>query len=593
MDVTQVLSRWMDALGGAERLQEVHTLHKTAVVQGFGSSGLAEEWLTDQSQYRTQMQLEVGFDSLLVINNEEGWVKRAGTTRALEGPISIIYFTVASIDWLWALLPGGLASYTNLTSSSEPSLELSLPGRLPIQVKLDPATFLPVTCVISAGDFRLDIGLSDWREVEGVKFPFHRTECEVSEGNEMVFDYQEIIANQPPPEDAFSRPSEDRLDYEFAGGASSTSFQFEMHGNKPYFSAHINRDHPIWLLLDSGCGSTSCLDLDYTQEIGIEISGSSNTGGAGEETVDAQFAKNVSFDLDGLSVRDQMVGVLPLFQTLADVEGRLIQGLYGGPLINAFVTEIDYDALTIRLHERPGYTYHGPGEVIPLQMMNNFPMVIGVVTLPGCEPAEGIFLVDTGVRNALCLSTPFVNQHHLLESSQALVHGVTGWGLGGVNREYLGRGNLTLGSFQFDDLVVTLSQDTRGALASDMINGIIGGDLLKRFRTIFDYPEKRLILEPGQLFGQPFAHDASGLFLRSQAPAFDRAIVVGVFDKSPAAEAGLQEGDEILTINGQPFAALGLEQMRRLLLKESQVVQFGLHRNGQELSADFTTRCII
>jgi hypothetical protein len=43
-----------------------------------------------------------------------------------------------------------------------------------------------------------------------------------------------------------------------------------------------------------------------------------------------------------------------------------------------------------------------------------------------------------------------------------------------------------------------LARDTSGALANPAYDGILGGDLLGRYRVIIDYPHSRLILEPAR-----------------------------------------------------------------------------------------------
>ena len=39
----------------------------------------------------------------------------------------------------------------------------------------------------------------------------------------------------------------------------------------------------------------------------------------------------------------------------------------------------------------------------------------------------------------------------------------------------------------------------------------LGGNILRRYKVIMDYPSDRVILEPNKPFHEPFAADASGL----------------------------------------------------------------------------------
>ena len=55
--------------------------------------------------------------------------------------------------------------------------------------------------------------------------------------------------------------------------------------------------------------------------------------------------------------------------------------------------------------------------------------------------------------------------------------------------------NLQLGHFTLTDPVVHFAQDQKGAFASSDFSGVIGGELLRRFKVIFDYAHKQMILE--------------------------------------------------------------------------------------------------
>jgi hypothetical protein len=48
----------------------------------------------------------------------------------------------------------------------------------------------------------------------------------------------------------------------------------------------------------------------------------------------------------------------------------------------------------------------------------------------------------------------------------------------------------------FHDLAVELSRDKTGLFASSDFDGILGGEMLRRFKVIFDYSRQRVILEP-------------------------------------------------------------------------------------------------
>ena len=117
------------------------------------------------------------------------------------------------------------------------------------------------------------------------------------------------------------------------------------------------------------------------------------------------------------------------------------------------------------------------------------------VRMPGRDPIDGEFMLDTGApMTAIAFNRPAVERYRLLESLQARIVDRSLAGLGGETTEILGRASeLDLGDLRIPNLTVTFSQDTAGTLASKDFDGVIGGELLRRFTVIFDSPHRRLI----------------------------------------------------------------------------------------------------
>jgi len=80
---------------------------------------------------------------------------------------------------------------------------------------------------------------------------------------------------------------------------------------------------------------------------------------------------------------------------------------------------------------------------------------------------------------------------------------------GSAARNVVRLDDMTLGPKSFPRPVGMFSRDTRGLFAIDGPDGIVGGELLRRYRTTFDYPHGRLILEP-YASQTPFDYDMSG-----------------------------------------------------------------------------------
>ena len=81
----------------------------------------------------------------------------------------------------------------------------------------------------------------------------------------------------------------------------------------------------------------------------------------------------------------------------------------------------------------------------------------------------------------------------------------------------------------------------------------------------------------------------SGTFLIAEGKDFERITVLGVTARTPAAEAGLRNGDAILAVDGRRAPALTLEQTRALFRKPGTYA-LELERDGRPLRLKLTTR---
>jgi membrane-associated protease RseP (regulator of RpoE activity) len=152
---------------------------------------------------------------------------------------------------------------------------------------------------------------------------------------------------------------------------------------------------------------------------------------------------------------------------------------------------------------------------------------------------------------------------------------------------------LELGGFSLAGPVAALQPSGTGRISAEGTVGNIGGGILSRFKVIFDYKRRRMILEPGPDLALPFEADMSGLGLVSILPDLRRISVSRVVDGSPAFEAGVRAGDEIQTVNGKPAAEIGLSALRETLRLDGQQVRFELLRGTEPITLELTTRRLI
>lgn len=284
-------------------------------------------------------------------------------------------------------------------------------------------------------------------------------------------------------------------EFHSASSQSAFSIPFEISEKGHIFlRVRINGSEPLWFGLDSGTEQT-LISRQQAQALKLKLQGGLQAAGSGESTVDFALARNVSFNLSGVDFTVAEVGVLPL-EFASPISGQAVGGLLGYDFIRRFVVEIDYPAHVINLYRPRGYRYRGHGEIISIRMMDNNPHIPMKVVLPGIKPVTGLFLIDSGAGTDIEFYSPFVRRYKLLDSTQETAEAST-LGIGGASKIRIGHAtNVQIGRAVIANPTVQFSQATSGDDATTIGAGIIGGRLLRQFKTvIFDASRRRIILE--------------------------------------------------------------------------------------------------
>ena len=355
-----------------------------------------------------------------------------------------------------------------------------------------------------------------------------------------------------------------------------------------YLPATINGVGPYTFVLDTGAGGVSAIDQSVAESLGFRLTPMAGGGGAGEETIEINRVDSLSISLPGLSFGDRTVFTIPLHR-MDPHWGKRKDGLIGGDLLSTLVTRIDYESERLDVHDAASYEYSGPGESVPVTNMGNFLFLNADVFLYGKEkPIDAFFLLDTGVRVSV-FNTPYSKKHGLPAQSPKTTTGVTGFGIGGVSRGVVGRvRGIRIGSFRFEDPVVDFSLDEAGALADASFSGIIGADILSRFHVVLDYSRSKIVLEKNRFFDDPFEYDMCGIRFIMEGEQFERLKVFYVFEGSPAAEAGVGEGDVVTAIDGRDAGSFSREALREYMEREGKEVRLTINRG--DTTTEMTVR---
>lgn len=362
-----------------------------------------------------------------------------------------------------------------------------------------------------------------------------------------------------------------------------------------FLRARVNSSQPLWFVLDSGASFPFVIDSRRARALGLKLHGHLTLdGGAGSGAYEAARTRGVSINLGGLKFADQtaIVHALDSFEALA---GRPLDGLVGSELFTRYVVEIDYVGNKVSLYDPRTYTYSGAGEGVPLTLRDGHFFVPAKIEMPGRPRLDGQFLVDTGGGLVTAvLTTPFAQSNNFPAPTQKTILDRSLSGLGGETRLLVSRAtSFTLGNLSVREPVIYVSQDKGGAMASSDFDGLIGSEILRKFRVIFDYRRGRLILEPNAHYTEPLEYDMSGIRLRASGDDFRTFKVYQVLEDSPAAEAGLSVGDILAAIDGVVASRFTLDEIYQMLKQQGREYELSFKRGGRTLSVKIKMRRLI
>jgi|GEM_PF-47197 len=580
----EVLRSWERALGGSERLRRIENIYVRGRVETGGLSGLFEEWRVAKGQHKQNIELGEAYKQLTVFNGHIGWiVDQNGSVQELTGADLESEVTSAYLASYSYLFPGRMQGRVEQLGEDETKhahvLNILPQGGRPVTFYLDKATSLPLRLERREAERIRTTYFSDWRDVDGLKMPYQLRQT-VGEGtHNLVLTIQEVRLNVPLSPGEFEKPLASSTDLHFLLGRAALGIPFELGGsNHIFIQARVNGSEPSWFILDTGAAA-SIIDVRLAERLGLRVQGKLEGRRSGDRSIDVGLVKNVVFGFPGVEVANQSTGTIQL-QSSDALLGRSINGLLGYDFFSRFVIEIDYTATKINLYDPRTYQYRGKGESIPITVEGNLPYIRAKITLTARDPAQGKFLIDTGTSYFLELNRSFIERNKLLEPIHHAIPPSSSATSQDEQVVIVDGNRLQLGRFVIKSPVVRLSKTTRGVEANPDQDGIVGAELLRRFKVIFDYSRNRMILEPNANFDKPIETDMSGADIIAEGPGFNIFTVRGVVPKSPAAEAGLLEGDVITAIDGRPATDFTLDRLSILFKRAGASYRLTIKRES-------------
>ena len=359
-----------------------------------------------------------------------------------------------------------------------------------------------------------------------------------------------------------------------------------------YMQGEVNSSAPLSVVLDTGSWVT-IISPSVAQAVGLTSTKTTEAGGLGKGSSQTlHLLDDCELKLGNqqgeILLQHQQGAILPIDHLSAQV-GKRVDVIFGSNLFLHYTVTVDYE------HERTTFSLPGSGppplgNSIPIQILSNVPFVEATIEGEDGKKITGLFFLDSGTANAaMILNKKFLDTHPglIAEAHVMDLPAVTAVG-GAIHFKRARVTHLGLGPFRFSDVAAAVVNASSGSLSNANIAGIIGTGILKRFTVTWDYMHKLMYLLPNPKLEDPFETDASGLHLVSPGPQYQAVMIDSVLPGSPAALAGLEPGDEILTVDES--SGLPLWKVSDALRKAGTSVVLTVQRETTTLKIELPLR---
>jgi hypothetical protein len=352
---------------------------------------------------------------------------------------------------------------------------------------------------------------------------------------------------------------------------------FQLYGNVIVMELSVDESTPLNFIFDTGAGGTI-----------INESTAASLGIVGDETVSRQGGTGMAsielstkhiVDVGDLRFQRVTLGIAELDH----IERRLgmqIDGVIGWEILSQYAVRIDYDTMLIEIYDNDRFDYDFGDSGYPIEVQGTTIFTNVTTAFKSGNTFTGKVLVDTGAGNAFYFNTPFTEENDLLAEMDIYYERETQSLSTESSHVYTTMlADLNISEYEFSTVPANIAIAEAGALSWSGPMGILGNGVLKRFNVFINLQQQMMSLEPNRLYHDQFEVNCSGVELVAE-DAFQRVIVDHVYAGSPAHEAGLEVGDEIVQINGANVSDFQLPQIRSMLSQDGEEIEILIDREG-------------
>jgi predicted aspartyl protease len=479
--VSEILARYAAATHSAD----LTSFESQGTVEGEGLTGDFHSWRSGANE-RDDERLGPRSETTLRVGDHLYLRTANGNVRELTGYLRRRMLTADFVDsGTFTNVPerSRFVGFGTLDGAQAWRLEVRADGGEPETVWIDTSSGLPLRVEYLDGDGPTTIDFSDWRDVDGRRFPFRLVTSDGEKQFDIVQQTTSITVDGPVASSVFA-PLRNRT---IAADGVQTVPLFEKNA---HVSCHVAiGDKTYEFLLDTGAQSV-LLDSSVVREAGLTEEGALEVRGA-----------NRSGGLHVLTLPRLDIGAAHLdglVATSIDMRGTMggtsrIDGILGFPFFASSLVELDFAHHAMRFG--PPGSFEPRGERVPLDLDRG--MVEAYLRVG--HSIDAPFIIDTGNSGEMLLYRPFMNAHPgIVPHSDAVV---ASYGIGGAAPMYRSSlDELALGNIELYHRVADVVLADKGAFADRIDAGNIGLGILRNFIVTFDLSNGALYLEKGDAF---------------------------------------------------------------------------------------------
>jgi hypothetical protein len=359
------------------------------------------------------------------------------------------------------------------------------------------------------------------------------------------------------------------LGFTLSEGRKRVDIPIEIHNNLVVVPVLLNGALPLKFIVDTGVRTAILTEKTYTDILNLSYSRKYSVAGPGGiNIIEAYVTNGVDLQLPGVDGHGHALLVLGEdYLELRNYLGTDVHGVLGYELFSRFIVKVNYKekVMTLMLPEK--LRLSKKYKTLPLSVEDTKPYLIADIQQGNGEKKKLKLLVDSGASHSMLLDPA---SDSTLDVPANAVSCTVGRGLGGEIRGKSGRlKELSLGSYTLEDVLVNYPDPNSYVdtlkLGQTFRNGTLGGEILSRFTVIYNFSKEELHLKKNGDFKKGFYYNLSGLTLRAKGTQLNSFEVTDIRKFSTADTAGIQVGDQILSVNGINASSVNLNQLNGLL----------------------------